>query len=283
MASSTNTDHAAPNVTLKTVMVMASVRTGGCRHSQRIPSTTSRTTWRVLASGERRRAGDPGRRARPPTPPAPPGRRTGTPSRRRTRRRRSAVPTNWLAVTRPAISRLLAIPRSALLHHHREQRRGGGVGERLGDSEEEHRDQHDDDVDPPGPDRDRQTGQHRRPQQVDDDHDPPAVETVGDGAGVQAEQEERQPLQQQRHRHQLWVAGLGGDEQRTGGDLEAVAEVGHPRRPQQPPEVAAEPGRGRWLRRPSSRGGTVPSEHAAPSRRAAAPEAETGAVAGGST
>ena len=41
LAYSTSTDHAAPNVTLKVKIVIASVRIGGCSTSQRIPSAIS--------------------------------------------------------------------------------------------------------------------------------------------------------------------------------------------------------------------------------------------------
>ena len=40
--------------------------------------------------------------------------------------------------------------------------------------------------------------------------------------------------------HQERLAGLGGDEQRTGREEQAVAEVGHPRRPDEPAEPGAE-------------------------------------------
>ncbi len=68
----------------------------------------------------------------------------------------------------------------------------------------------------------------------------PAVEPVGEGAGVQPEDQRWQPLQQRGQRHQEGVVGLRGDQQRTGRDRDAVAEVRDPRRGEQPPEARAQ-------------------------------------------
>ena len=75
----------------------------------------------------------------------------------------------------------------------------------------------------------------------DDQH--PAVEPVGQRAGVQAEEQPRQPLQQDRQGDQERGVGLGGDQQRAGRERQAVADVGDPRRGQQPSEVPAQAGR----------------------------------------
>ena len=58
LANSTYTDIAAPNVTLNRKIVRNSARTGGFRHSQRIPSAISRRRWRSsgVAAGAGRAA-----------------------------------------------------------------------------------------------------------------------------------------------------------------------------------------------------------------------------------
>ena len=129
---STRTDHAAPQVMLKVRMTIARVRTGGCAQSHRIPSTMS---WRTWVSTESRTAprvepmrdtrttpssdADELADERPPMPAANRNAPTGG-------------PTSWLAVRKPACSRELAMPRSALVDEHRRERARGGVGEHLG-------------------------------------------------------------------------------------------------------------------------------------------------------
>ena len=53
---------------------------------------------------------------------------------------------------------------------------------------------------------------------------------VGEGAGQRREQQRRQPLERRRQRHEERVVGERGDEQRAGGQGDAVAEIGHPGR-----------------------------------------------------
>ena len=71
--------------------------------------------------------------------------------------------------------------------------------------------------------------------------EPPAVDPVGEDAGVQAEQQPGQPLQQPGQRDEDRVGGLRGDQQRAGGERDAVAEVAHPGRADQPPERRPHP------------------------------------------
>ena len=99
------------------------------------------------------------------------------------------------------------------------------------------------DADGAGRDRQTQHGQHDRPRPVDGDHDPPPVVAVGDHAGVQAEQQPRQALEQPGERDQEWVTGLRRHQQRAGGDGDPVPEVADPRRRQQPSEARPHPRR----------------------------------------
>ena len=104
----------------------------------------------------------------------------------------TAGPTSWFVVSKPAISRALPMPRSGLGHDHRQQRAGGRVGEHLGGAEQEHRDQDDGDAHLAGDHRGGEDGEHGGAQQVDRDHEAPAVEPVGEHAGVEPEQQPRQ-------------------------------------------------------------------------------------------
>ena len=61
--------------------------------------------------------------------------------------------------------------------------------------------------------------------EVDDDDHPASVEPVGGRAAEDAEQQDRQVLAQQRHRDEERVARLRRDEQRTGRERDAVADV----------------------------------------------------------
>ena len=71
-------------------------------------------------------------------------------------------------------------------------------------------------------------------------HDQAPVQPVGQRPGDQPEQQRRQPLHRRRERHQERVVGQRRDQQRAGGERDAVAEVGRPRRGEQPPEADAE-------------------------------------------
>ncbi len=153
-------------------------------------------------------------------------------------------PASWLTVMNPIWSRALAMREVVAVHDHRQQR-----DEALSANVSA------------VPSRNRAT---RRParsrrcrwrstatssdeqgaEQSTVDHEPSPVEPVGQRAGVQTEQQRRRPLQQRGQRHQERVVGLRRDEQRTGGEGDAVADVADPRRRQQPAEPAdrAEPG-----------------------------------------
>jgi hypothetical protein len=84
--------------------------------------------------------------------------------------------------------------------------------------------------------------EHPQPQRVGDEHHGAPVEAVGERAGVKAEQQRRQLHHEHGGRDQARVAGLRGHQQRAGGQRDAVADVGHPRGGDQPPEAGAEPG-----------------------------------------
>ena len=91
--------------------------------------------------------------------------------------------------------------------------------------------------------------QHDRPREVDPDDDPAPVEPVSDGAGGDAEEQLRQVWLEHGQRDEERVAGLGGDEQRAGGEGDAVADVGDDRRREEPAEAAARAAPGRSSRR----------------------------------
>ena len=78
------------------------------------------------------------------------------------------------------------------------------------------------------------------PHQPRGDDDGAPVEPVGDHAGIQAEQQPGQPLQECGHRHRQRIARLRRHQQRTGRQSDSVAEIRHPRRSQQPTETASE-------------------------------------------
>ena len=78
------------------------------------------------------------------------------------------------------------------------------------------------------------------PRHVHGHHEQPAVQPVGQGAGVQPEDQRRQPLDGRRQRHQERVVRLGGHQQGARGQRDAVAEVARPRGREQPPKARAE-------------------------------------------
>ncbi len=84
------------------------------------------------------------------------------------------------------------------------------------------------------------TSQHPGPHEVDGDDDATSVEAVGERTGVQAEEQRRSPHRQRSQRHQEGLVGLGGHQERPGRDRDPVAEVGGPRRGEQPAERAPE-------------------------------------------
>jgi hypothetical protein len=117
----------------------------------------------------------------------------------------------------------------------------------LGRAEHEQRDQDDRDADGLADDRRGEDHEDRCPDQVDGSHDAPSVEPVGDGTGRDPEEEVRQLLGKQGERDQQRVLGQRGDEQRAGGQGNAVADVGDGRRRQQPAEAVTESRRGDGL------------------------------------
>ena len=88
-----------------------------------------------------------------------------------------------------------------------------------------------------------QDGDDDHAAQVGDCDQPAAVDPVGDDPGEQAEEEEREVLQDRGERDQERVTRLRGDEERTGRDLEAVGDVADPARAEQPAERGAQPSR----------------------------------------
>ena len=91
-------------------------------------------------------------------------------------------------------------------------------------------------------DRPCQDRQHGRPGKVHAGDDVTAVEAVGDGTRRDAEEQVRELLAQQRHRHQEWVTGLGGDQERTGGERDPVTNIGDDGGREEPAKARAEAG-----------------------------------------
>jgi hypothetical protein len=125
-------------------------------------------------------------------------------------------------------------------HHPRQQARAGHVGERLGKPEGQQGQQDQRDVHGTADDRQRQRGQHRRPQQVDRGHDLSSVESVGYRTRRHAEQQVGQPGAEHRQRDEERVTCLRRHEQRAGGQGNAVADVVDDRCGEQPAKAAAE-------------------------------------------
>ena len=121
------------------------------------------------------------------------------------------------------------------LDDHRQQRVRRRVDEHLGGTEQEHRAEHHADVHGVEHHHRHHHGEHGTAGDVRERSDEPTVVAVGDDAGVQAEQQPRQALQQRRHRHQQRVVGLRRHEQWTGRETDAVTEVGDPRRREEAP------------------------------------------------
>jgi hypothetical protein len=103
-----------------------------------------------------------------------------------------------------------------------------------------------------GDDGDAQDGEHERPREIDRDDEEPAIHAVGQDAGVQPEQQPRQPLEQPARRHEQRVLGLRGDQQRTGRQADPVAEVADPRRADEPAEGGPHAGGEQRLERSTS-------------------------------
>ena len=149
-------------------------------------------------------------------------------------------PTSWLAVRRAGLHPGVGDPEVGLLDEHRGEGARGRVGEHLGHAQREDRDQHDRDGHVAGGDRGAEQREDDGAHEVRGHHDRTPVEAVGHGAGVQPDQQPRQSAQQPGHRDQACVVGLRGDEQRPCRHGDPVADVGRPRRDEQPPETPAE-------------------------------------------
>ena len=201
------------------------MRTARLPHVQRKPSAMSRAEVAGPGRPDERGQHHPRDQDRARAPRTRPGRGTATPCRRRRARRRRPGPTSWFIVSPAAISRALPMPRSRLGHDHRQQGAAGGVGEDLGGAQQEHRHEDDGDVTWPVTSvvvRTASTAARSRSTAITSR---PAVDAVGQDAGVQAEQQPGQPLQQPGQRDEERVGGLRGDQQRTGGQPDPVAEV----------------------------------------------------------
>ena len=195
---------------LKVKIVSTSVRTAAWCRTQRNPSAMS---WRMRLPrpGSRRCAGqhDAGHQHGAQGRPARPGSRTASAMPAAKSAAPIGGPASWLTVMKPVCSRELASARSSRWHQHRQQRARGVVREDLGGAEQEERHQHHRDRHRAGDDRRRSAAPARGAQQVDGDDDQPAVQAVGERAGVQAEQQRRQPLQQRGQRRPGTGRGSG--------------------------------------------------------------------------
>lgn len=144
------------------------------------------------------------------------------------------------------------------VHEHRQQRARGRVREDLGGAEEEEGAQHEPHRDGVGRHAEPEDQQHGGPGEVDAHHEEAPVEAVRQGSGVQPEEQRRQPLEQRRQGDHERVAGLRGDQQRAGGQGQAVAQVAHPGRGEQPAESDAEARRGDDLQQTAHKSRTLP-------------------------
>ena len=189
-------------MTLKVKIVSTSVRTAACAHSQRTPSAmSSRTDGRARRVGAAARAADPGDAA------APEQRRTtawatnGSAIPAANSAAPTGGPASWLHSDEPGLQPGVARCRGRRGPRASAAAWRGGVAEDLGRAEQEQRDQNHRDVDRPvtidararrAP---RRAAGRRRRRCA-------SVEPVGEHAGVQAEQQPGQPLQERGQRHQ---------------------------------------------------------------------------------
>ena len=154
-----------------------------------------------------RRAGAPGRSARPRRRPGSPGRRTATRGRRRTGTPPAAGPTSWLTVTNPAMIRLFASARSS---------RRTSIGTRVPEALSANVSAvprtnmavststiEATSVSTAAASSSRTSAAER----VDDDHQPPPVQPVRHRTGPEPEQQRRQPLEQRGQRDDERVVG----------------------------------------------------------------------------
>ena len=154
----------------------------------------------------------------------------------------SAGPTSWLTVTKPAISRALAMPRSAL-----STSIGASVPDVVSAKTSAVPSRNIATMTRPMPTwpvtmTTQRADQHDGAGGVHGHHQHPAVEPVGQRPGDEPEQQPRELEGDRRAGHEERVVGLRGDEQRAGGHHQAVAEVARPRRGEQPAEAPPHPG-----------------------------------------
>ncbi len=225
----TSTDHAAPYVTLKVKIVSARVRIGGCPTSQRNPSSISERTpgrsGRIALTSVMTREMSNAPSAKPAAFAA-----NGMAGPTANRNAPTGGRSSWFVRTNVPCIRALAMPRSSRAKHLRR-------------AEDEQGEQHEGDIHGPANDRCDECHEHERATKIHhDDHSLP-VESVGGHAADDAEHEHRQVLAQQGHRHEERVPRHRGDEQRPGGDRDAVAGVIDERCREQPAEAPTEPRR----------------------------------------
>jgi hypothetical protein len=128
-----------------------------------------------------------------------------------------------------------------LADHVRQHRARGGVEHRLEAAQHEG-----DDVEQPdrrnsGEDRDGQAGQQDRPTGIDEDHRPPPIEAIGQGAGDERKHQPRQPRRDGDAGDEARLLGQADREQGQGDREDAVRQVREERRREQRPEPAPEP------------------------------------------
>ena len=138
--------------------------------------------------------------------------------------------------------------------HARQERAAGRVGEGLGRAEDEQRDEDDADADGPADDRGDEDDQRGGPPKVGHDDHPATVQAICRGAAKDAEEQDREVLAQDRQRHQERIARQGCDEQRAGGEHDAVADVVDERGREEPAEAPSEPRRHDGLDWPGEQG-----------------------------
>jgi len=107
----------------------------------------------------------------------------------------------------------------------RRQALAGDVREDLGCAQDEQGTEDDDDADRPARDRRGEYREDRGPREVDTRDDPATIDAIGDRPGRDAEEQIRQPLDEDGGRDDERIARLLRDEQRTGGERDPVTDV----------------------------------------------------------
>ena len=125
----------------------------------------------------------------------------------------------------------------------RDQGAARGVGKGFRRAQHEQGGENEGDVHEAGHDHGREDDEDDRAEHIDPGDDPAAIVTVGHYPREQSEHEMRQVLAQERERDEKRIARLRRDEQRSGGDRDAIADVGGDRGGEQPTEAASQPSR----------------------------------------